>query len=153
MDNKRTKGFWFLIISGILLIVILLLGQTMSFINYEFTVSLGLQESVDEIGELGVEVNKAFGVGDTIIYVPILFVGLIGLWKREEYGIFMMGGAFAITAYWPIVCLFIILFGNKLPDFNYVDLTSIIIVLISFTIYGIWGLWYIYKNQKLLLKE
>lgn len=153
MDNKRTKGFWFLIISGILLIVILLLGQTMSFINYEFTVSLGLQESVDEIGELGVEVNKAFGVGDTIIYVPILFVGLIGLWKREEYGIFMMGGAFAITAYWPIVCLFIILFGNKLPDFNYVDLTSIIIILVSFTFYGIWGLWYIYKNQKLLLKE
>ncbi len=153
MKNIRTKGVWFVLISGILLLVLLLLGQTMSFINYEFTVSLGLQEPVDEITKLGVAVNKAFGVGDTIIYIPLLFSGLIGLWRKEDWGIFLMGGAFAITAYWPIVCLFIILFGNKLPDFNYVNLTYIIIALISFAIYGIWGMWYIYKNQKLLLKE
>lgn len=153
MKNKRTKGFWFVIISGILLLLLLLLGQTMSFINYEFTVSLGLQEPVDEISKLGVAVNKAFGVGDTIIYVPILIAGLIGLWRKAEWSVFLMGGAFAITAYWPIVCLFVILFGNKLSDFNYVDLTSIIIVLISFTVYGIWGMWYVYKNQKLLLNR
>ncbi len=151
MKNNRPKGFWFVIISGIVLLVLLLLGQTMSFINYDFTVSLGLQEPVDEIGRLGVEVNKAFGVGDTIIYIPLLLSGLIGLWRKQEWGIFLMGGAFAITAYWPMVSLFIIIFGNSLPDFNYVDLTSIIIVLISFTIYGIWGMYYVYKNQKLLL--
>ena len=150
MNNNRPKGFWFVIMSGIVLLVLLLTGQTMSFINYDFTVSLGLQEPVDEIGKLGVEVNKAFGVGDTIIYLPILILGLVGLWRKEEWGVFLMGGAFAITAYWPVVSLFIIIFGNSLPDFNYADLTSIIILLIAFTIYGVWGMWYIYKNREAL---
>ena len=151
MQKNRTKGFWFVMVSGIVLLVLLILGQTMSFINYDFTVSLGLQEPVDEIGKLGVEVNKAFGVGDTIIYVPILIAGLIGLWRKKEWGVFLLGGAFAITAYWPMVCLFIILFGNSLPNFNYVDLTSITITLILFTIYGLWGMWYVYKNYRKLL--
>ena len=72
MINKRTIGFWILMIFGILILVMLLIGQMMSFINYEFTVSIGLQESVDVIGEMGIAVNKGFGVGDTIIYIPLL---------------------------------------------------------------------------------
>jgi len=153
MINKRTIGFWVVMISGIMILVLLFLGQTMSFINYEFTVSLGLQEPVEQIGEIGVAVNKAFGVGDTIIYIPLLIIGLIGLWQRKAWGIYVLGGALAITAYWPMVCLFVILFAESSSDFNYADFTSIAIVLISFTIYGLWGLWYLYKNQKPLTKE
>ncbi len=69
-----------------LILVILLIGQMMLFINYEFTVSIGLQESVDVIGEMGVAVNKGFGVGDTIIYMPLLIIGLVGLWYRKKWG-------------------------------------------------------------------
>ena len=153
MSNKRTNGFWVVMISGIMIIVVLLLGQTMSFIDYEFTVSLGLQESVDQVGVIGVAVNKAFGVGDTIIYIPLLIIGLLGLWQKKVWGIFVMGGAYAITAYWPMVCLFIILFAESSPYFNYVNFTSIVVFLISFTIYGIWGLWYLYKKRKILVLE
>ncbi len=51
LDHAHEVG---ILISGIVLLVLLLLGQTMSFINYDFTVSLGLQEPVDAIGKLGV---------------------------------------------------------------------------------------------------
>ena len=87
MANRKLIGFWVLIILGILILVMLLAGQMMSFINYEFTVSIGLQESVDVVGEMGVAVNKGFGVGDTIIYIPLLILGLVGLWIRKEWGI------------------------------------------------------------------
>ena len=151
MTNKRTAGFWTLTIFGIFILFMLLAGQMISIIDYEFTVSLGLQESMNDIGEIGVAVNKAFGVGDTIIYTPLLIIGLVGLWQKKAWGVFTMASALGITAYWPIVNIFIILFAEGSPGFNYPNFTSIAIILLSITIYGIWGLWYLYKNQKLLV--
>ena len=86
-------------ILGILSSVMFLVGQTMSFINYDFTVSIGLQESKDIVGEMGVAINKGFGVGDTIIYLPLLVIGIVGLWFRKKWGLFAMTGALGITAY------------------------------------------------------
>ena len=153
MTNKRTIGFWIFLILGMFVLVMLLLGQTMSFINYEFTVSIGLQESVEVIGEMGVAVNKGFGVGDTIIYIPLLIIGLAGLWFRKKWGVLVMAGAMGITAYWPLVCLFILLFAQGSPGYNFTDFTSYTILLTALTFYGFWGLWYLYKNRKLLANE
>ena len=153
MINKRTIGFWVLMIFGIFLFVILLVGQTMSFINYDFTVSIGLQESRDMIGEMGVAINKGFGVGDTIIYLPILVIGLVGLWFRKMWGVFAMASALGITAYWPMVSIFLLLFAKGSPGFNFTNFTSYGVLLTAFTLYGLWGLWYLYKNRKILAKE
>ena len=150
MINKRTIGFWILMIFGILILVMLLIGQMMSFINNEFTVSIGLQESVDVIGEMGIAVNKGFGVGDTIIYIPLLVIGLLGLWIKKEWGVFAMASALGITAYWPMVSIFLLLFAKGSPGFNFTNFTSYAIILIAFTIYGIWGLWYLYKKRNIL---
>ena len=151
MGKKRTIGYWIIIIVGILFLFFLILGQTMSFINYDLTVSLGLQESKEIVGEMGVAVNKGFGVGDTIIYLPILIVGIVGLWLKRMWGIFAMAGALAITAYWPMVTIFLLLFARGTPGFNFTNFTSYGILLIAFTIYGIWGLWYLYSHRKRLI--
>lgn len=153
MSNTRAIGFWIIMIIGILILVMLLIGQMMSFINYEFSVSIGLQESKNEIGEIGVAVNKGFGVGDTIIYMPLLIIGLSGLWQKKLWGVFAMTGALAITAYWPMVNIFLILFAKSSSEFSYPNFKSIAIILISLTIYGIWGLWYLYKKRKILVQE
>ena len=152
MTNSRPIGFWVLVIIGLLILVMLLVGQMMSFINYEFTVSIGLQESVDVIGEMGVAVNKGFGVGDTIIYIPLLVIGLVGLWVRKKWGIYAMVGALGITAYWPMVALFLLIFARGTPGFNFTNFTSYSILLTAFIIYGLWGIWYLYKNREVLAK-
>lgn len=153
MSNKRTIGFWVLIIVGILLLLMLILGQMMAFINYDFAVSIGLQESKDIIGEMGVAVNKGFGVGDTIIYIPLLVFGLIGLCFRKIWGVFAMASALAITAYWPMVSLFSLVYARGTPGFNFTNFVSYTIMLTSITLYGLWGLWYLYKNRKILANE
>jgi hypothetical protein len=152
-NNKRAIGFWILMIFGIFMLIMLLIGQMMSFINYEFTVSIGLQESVDVISEMGVAINKGFGVGDTIIYIPLLIIGLIGIWFGKNWGILAMAGALGITAYWPMVSIFFLLFARDLPGFNFTDYTSYTILLTAFILYGLWGLGYLYTYQKLLTKE
>ncbi|MCK5033731.1 MAG: hypothetical protein KAS18_08855 [Calditrichia bacterium] len=146
MSNKREIGFWVLMIPGLLILFMLIFGQMISFIDYDFTVSLGLQESVNVISEFGVASNKAFGVGDTLIYLPLLILGLIGLWQKEGWGLIAMVGALAITAYWPIVNLFFLYFAKDLPGFNFTDFVSYTIVLSLISIYGLWGMWYIYRN-------
>ncbi|HAK60999.1 MAG TPA: hypothetical protein DCO77_11550 [Nitrospiraceae bacterium] len=153
MNDKRTAGFWIIMIVGMLLLVILVFGQAMSFINYDFAVSIGLQESREVIGRMGVAVNKGFGVGDTIIYLPLLLLGLIGLWSRTMWGVFAMAGALAITAYWPMVALFLLLFARGTPGFHFTNYTSYTIILTLFTLYGLWGLWYLYRNRKQLASE
>ena len=147
MSNKREIGFWVLMIPGLLILFMLSVGQMISFIDYDFTVSLGLQESVNVIGEFGVASNKAFGVGDTLIYLPLLIFGLIGLWQKKRWGLFAMVGALAITAYWPIVNLFFLYFAKDLPGFNFTDFVSYTIILSLISVYGLWGMWYIYRNR------
>ena len=144
---NRPFGFWILIIAGFLLLVMLLVGQMMSFINYEFTVSIGLQESEDVVGEMGVALNKGFGVGDTIIYIPLLIFGLLGLLSGKRWGLFAMTGALAITSYWPMVCLFFLLFAKGISGFHFTEYLSYSIILLLITIYGLWGLWYLYRRS------
>ncbi|MCP4124867.1 MAG: hypothetical protein GY751_24255 [Bacteroidetes bacterium] len=59
----RTMGFWILIVFGVLLNILYVFGQTMAVIHYDFAVLIGLQESVEEITEVGVALNKGFGLG------------------------------------------------------------------------------------------
>lgn len=152
MDNKRTSGFWILIIIGVVLNLIYLLGQTMAMINYDFTVSIGLQEPVSEITGVGVAFNKGFGFGDTFFYMPLFVIGIVGLIKRKTYGLFSMVGAMAITIYWPMVSLSAIYFAKGLGDFHFTDYVSYSILLSLIAIYGLWGMGYVYNNRKMLVK-
>lgn len=104
-SQKRKFGFWFLISICILLAIMLILGQTLSLINYDLTVSLGLQESAEEVSDVGVAWAKGFAFGDTVFYLPLLLLGIIGLLKRRSWDFYSMFGALAITVYWPIVSL------------------------------------------------
>jgi hypothetical protein len=150
MNQKRTVGFWVIMVTGILAMMMFFLGQTLALFFYDFTVSLGLQESKEVVTEMGVALNKGFAVSDTIIYLPLFAVGLIGLWKRTIWGVFAMAGVFAITAYWPIVCWSTLFFAKGIPGFTFQQFTSYSILLGGLTLYGVWGFWYVYRYRALL---
>ena len=149
---KRTSGFWILISTGILLNLIYLLGQTMAIVNYDFAVSIGLQEPINEITGVGVALNKGFGAGDTFFYMPIFVIGIIGLLKRSVWGLYAMIGAMAVTVYWPIVGLSTVFFAKGAEGWHFADYTSYSILLSLIGIYGIWGLWFLYNNRANLVK-
>jgi len=154
MTTKRTIGFWILIIIGILYFCFVgLLGQVMTVINYDFAASIGMQEPRDVFGEMGVAVEQGLGVGDMVIHLPFLAIGIVGLWLRKPWGLFSMAGALAIMAYWPIAYIFYMIFAKGSPGFNVTNITSYVTLLPPFTVYGLWGFWYLYKNRKLLTTE
>ncbi|MBZ0264513.1 hypothetical protein K8I28_07575 [bacterium] len=138
-------GFWILITTGILLSILLLTGQTLALFEYDLTVAMGLQESESEVGKVGIAYAKGFGFGDTVIYLPLLFVGIFGLLKHKKWGFYTMFGALAITAYWPLVCLFAVLSDRVAITLTPEKYLSYSILLPSITIYGVWGMWFLYR--------
>ncbi len=152
MTTKRSTGFWFLIGIGILLNIIYLLGQTMAIVNYGFTVSIDLQEPVSEITQIGVAINKGFGFGDTVFYIPLFIIGIIGLFKKSAFGLYAMFGAMAVTVYWPVVSLATLFYAKGAPGWHFTDYTSYTVTLSLIAIYGLWGFWFLYKNSGKLVK-
>ena len=147
MNNKKGVSFWVLISTAIVLILFLTAGQTLSLIDYNLAIDLGLQESEKEIGKVGIAFAKGFAFGDTIFYIPMLVFGVLGLIKGKKWGAFFMFGGLAISVYWPIVHLYTISIETDAIVLNPDKYFSFPIILTLITVYGFWGMIYLYKNR------
>jgi hypothetical protein len=146
MNNKKGISFWVLILATIVLIIFLTAGQTLSLIDYDLAIDLGLQESEKEIGKVGIAFAKGFALGDTIFYIPILVLGILGLIKGKKWGALFMFGGLAISVYWPIVHLYAIYIETDAIVLNPDKYISFPIILTLITVYGLWGIIYLYNN-------
>lgn len=70
---------------GIFLCLIMIIGQTGALIDYDFTVSIDMQDSIEEITPVGVAWAKGFAFGDTLVYIPLFIAGLIGTLKQRKW--------------------------------------------------------------------
>lgn len=82
---------------------LLFIGQVLPFLDYEFGVKMGSQEAVKYIGQTGLAFNKGFIFADTIFYVPLFCVGLFLHMNGHEAHKALLGGAYALTVYWPLI--------------------------------------------------
>ena len=124
---------------------------TITAAHYDLTVSLGLQESEEEITKIGIAYAKGFAFGDTVFYIPLFVIGIVGLLKRKTWGLFSMVGALAVSIYWPIVHLFAIFIGRDAMNLMPKKYISFSILLPLIILYGSWGIWFLYKNKKKLV--
>ena len=148
MSSRNSIGFWTLEGLGLLLCGFLLVGQTGALIDYDLTVSLGLQEPAREITEIGVVFNKAFGAADTFVYLPLLLIGLVGFWLRRKWGVIALAAALGITAYWPIVSLYALYGAIGTPGFSFSNHTLYTAILVPVFVYGLWGLVYLLRGGR-----
>ena len=123
-----------------------LAGQTLSLFNWDLTVDLGLQESEEEVGKVGIAFLKGYAFGDTVFYIPLLLVGVIGLIKNTRWGHYSMFGALAISVYWPATVLYAIFIERTAITLQPDKYVSFSILLPLIMIYGLWGMWYLYWN-------
>lgn len=62
---NRPLAFW--VLMAFMSVSVVFLGQTLAVFNYEFAVNLGMQEDIGDVGAFGVQVNRVFGAGDTLV--------------------------------------------------------------------------------------
>ena len=150
--DKRPIAFWIISVFLALSAIVLVLGQTTSLFAYDFAVRLGLQESVGEVTAFGVEVNRAFGAGDTIIYVPLMLVSLVGLSLKKRWALITTAAVMGISAYWSLTLTAMLMFLRDVPGYRLVPGLEYWVSLGTFLVFGIWGIIYLVLRGDRLLQ-
>jgi len=147
MKNKGT-GFWMLHVPGWLLLLYLVYAQVIPAFDYELGVAMGTQESAQQITEVGTAFWYGFAFGDLVIYVPLLFLGLVGHAKKRVWGQITLSAALGITIYWPVVCLAAVVSARDAAGWNLASESSYWVVLPLISLWGLWGLWIVAHAER-----
>ena len=101
---------------------------------------MGTQESSEVITGVGAAFWYGFALGDLLVYIPLLLVGLVGHLKAAAWGRVCLIAALGITVYWPVVCLAALVAARGASGWS-VDETPYWAVLPPIAAWGAWGLW------------
>ena len=148
---KRPVAFW--IITGFLTVsmILLLMGQTMALIDYDFAVQLGLQEGIKDVSSYGVQVNRAFGAGDTMVYIPLIALSLIGLMRGKRWSLLTTAAVMGVSAYWATTVVFMLVFLDGAPGYYLEPGIEYWLVMAAYIVFGVWGLLYlVFRGDNLL---
>jgi len=147
----RSPGFWIVIVFLAVSIVLMLVGQTLSVFNYDLAVSMGLQEKPEEMTDFGVQVNRAFGAADTVVYVPLMLISLVGLILRKHWSLLITAAFFGASAYWTATVTFILMFLPGVAGYSNVPGPEIWLFIGTYMVAGVLGLLYIvFRGEELI---
>ena len=149
---KRPIAFWVIVVFLAISIVVMLMGQTLAVFNYDLAVCLCLQESADQVSEFGVQVNRAFGAGDTIVYIPLMTVSLIGLILKKRWSLLTTAAVTGVSAYWSVTVSFTLIFLSEVTSFRLVPGPGYWIFIGAYTLFGVWGILYLIFRGEALIK-
>ena len=66
----------------------MLIAQTTPVFDYDLAVRLGLQKGADQITEFGVQTIRAFCVSDTVVFIPLTVLALIGMLMKKRWALY-----------------------------------------------------------------
>ena len=89
--------------SGWVLWAVLALVQCVSALRYDFGVALGLQQPASAISPVGAAWWHGFAVADSLVFVPLMAIGLVGHRRGTALGRIALAAAAGISVYWPAV--------------------------------------------------
>ncbi len=142
-ELRHTLGYWFLLVFIAISVPLMLVGQTMAVVDYELAVSLGLQEPLEEVGELGVQVNRAFGASDTVVYIPLMLASLFGLWRGKHWSLITCAAVAGISVYWTVTIAFVFAFAPSVPGYTFHPGPEYAVFLGSYGLFGCWCIGYL----------
>jgi hypothetical protein len=149
--TKRPIAFWVVCVFLTSSVIVLSLGQTTALFAYDFAVGLGLQESVEDVSQFGVAMNRAFGAGDTAIYIPLMVISLVGLVLRKPWALLTTAAVMGISAYWSVTMASVLVFLRGVPGYHLVPGLEYAIFLGAYMLIGIGGLFYlVFRGEKLI---
>lgn len=124
-----------------------LIGQTGAVVAYDTVAELGLQDPRSALDPAIVEVNRAIGLADTLVMLPLHALAAFGLLRWRFYGVITSWLVFGVTVYWPIVFWCSQYFYARAGvTHNPTQPVAIILPGIMMVV-ALWGTWYLAKNR------
>ena len=125
-------------------------GQTLAVFAYDLVAGWGLQDPRSLVDPVIVEINRAIGLTDTILMLPLHALAAVGLLQRRFYGAVASWLVFGITLYWPVI------FWTSQGFYAAANITHMPMTVAYVLLPGVaalfacWGSWYLYDNRGLL---
>ncbi len=129
--------------------VIWFFGQSVAVVNYDMVAEWGLQDPRALIDPVIVQVNRAIGLTDTIVMLPLFIIAAAGLFRRKFYGAVASWLAFGMTLYWPVVFWISQAFYAEASIRHQPTSMFAIILPAALMLIACWGSWYLYRNRGL----
>ncbi|MHC4218781.1 MAG: hypothetical protein ACYSU7_10045 [Planctomycetota bacterium] len=153
MQNvKRPIAYWVIVVFLALSIIVMLTGQTTAVFNYDLAARIGLQESAAQVGDYGVQVNRAFGAGDTVVYIPLMAVSVVGLVLRKRWALMTTAAAVGVSAYWSVTIGSMLVFLPAVSGYSLVPGPEYWLFIAAYVVFGAWGLFYLMFRGDALLR-
>jgi len=150
-STGRSIAFWVIVVFLAVSVGLMLVGQTLGVFNYELAARMGLQEKPEEMTDFGVQVNRAFGAADTVIYVPLMLISLVGLILRKRWSLLITAAFFGASAYWTATVTFILMFLPGVAGYSNVPGPEIWLFIGTYMVAGVLGLLYIvFRGEELI---
>jgi len=90
-----------------------------------------------------VQINRAFGAGDTFVYIPLMAISLVGLFLKKRWSLVTTGAVMGISAYWAATVAFMLLFLRGVPNYNLDPGPQYWLFIGAYIIFGVWGVVYL----------
>jgi hypothetical protein len=149
---RRPVAYWVIVVFLALSILEMLMGQTTAVFNYDLAVRFGLQESTAQVGDYGVQVNRAFGAGDTVVYIPLMVLSLVGLVLRKRWSLMTTAAAVGVSAYWSVTIGSMLVFLPGVSGYSLVPGPAYWLFIGAYMIFGVWGLFYLMFRGDAMLR-
>ena len=121
----------------------MLIAQTTPIFDYPLAVRLGFQNSADQISEFGVQVIRAVCVADTLVFIPLTVIALVGLLLKKRWSLFATASVTGISIYWVVAYGFMVSFLSGRPDYHAALAAPDWIIMGAYVAFGGWGLLYL----------
>ena len=148
---KRPIAYWVIVSFLALSTVLMLIAQTTPVFDYALAVRLGFQNGADKISEFGVQVIRAFCVADTLVFIPLTLIALIGLLLKKRWSLFATASLTGISIYWVVAYGFMVAFLNGMPGYHVVLGVADWIIMGAYALFGVWALLYLMLRGERLL--
>ena len=123
--------------------VLMLIAQTTPVFDYDLAVRLGFQKGADQITEVGVQTIRAFCVSDTVVFIPLTVLGLVGLLMKKRWALYPTAAASGISIYWVFAYGFMVTNLQGAPGFHAVLAAPDWVIMSAYVGFGVWSLLYL----------
>jgi hypothetical protein len=149
MDRPLPTGVKIIVGFHLFSFAIWFFGQTLAVFAYDRVAEWGLQDARALVDPVIVAVNRAIGLTDTIVMLPLFIIAAVGLLRRRFYGAVASWLAFGMTLYWPV--LFWCSQGfYAAAGIDHQAMTALYIALPgTLWLIAAWGSWYLGRKRAL----
>jgi hypothetical protein len=124
-------------------------GQSVAVVAYDRVAAWGLQDSPALIDPVILQVNRAIGLTDTIVMLPLFIVAAVGLLRRRFYGAVASWLAFGMTLYWPVMAWCSQGFYASAGIRHNPTQLSYVVIPGAMLLFACWGSWYLARKREL----